>query len=234
MHHNLHIPFGWDSLAMCVGYKWHLFSHDRTAFTIVRVVHLAKINQQTSAYSFLLRRLHYLQWPPQRSLSLSRKRMLSYEGFVASLKTRCVSLTTWHWIICWKFRDGNFAKLATDVLRLQHKKPLMGECNFWHFCLLRLLCISPSHGCARVVYEVNLTSDGARKHSVVMNVSWLPLLRSCELDEWRHDQLQAMKLGGNANARSFFKRHGLTDTEMRVRDADSLVELINNTISTVF
>ncbi len=42
-------------------------------------------------------------------------------------------------------------------------------------------------------------------------------IRSCDLDEWTNEQLEIMKIGGNANAKSFFKKHGLTDAQMMVR-----------------
>lgn len=40
------------------------------------------------------------------------------------------------------------------------------------------------------------------------------VFRSCELDEWTADQLQLMRLSGNENAKAFFKKHGVTDTQM--------------------
>ena len=46
--------------------------------------------------------------------------------------------------------------------------------------------------------------------------------RSCDLDEFTGEQLHRMQLGGNANARTFFKNHGVTDTQM----------LVNNQFST--
>ena len=40
--------------------------------------------------------------------------------------------------------------------------------------------------------------------------------RSCELDEWTSEQLQIMKLGGNGNARTFFRGHGIRDMHTKV------------------
>jgi ADP-ribosylation factor GTPase-activating protein 2/3 len=36
-------------------------------------------------------------------------------------------------------------------------------------------------------------------------------VRSVDLDEWTQRQIDAMRLGGNANARQYFRQHGLTD-----------------------
>jgi ADP-ribosylation factor GTPase-activating protein 2/3 len=39
----------------------------------------------------------------------------------------------------------------------------------------------------------------------------LTFVRSVDLDEWTQRQVDAMNLGGNGNARSFFRKHGFTD-----------------------
>ncbi len=39
---------------------------------------------------------------------------------------------------------------------------------------------------------------------------------SCDLDEWTSDQLEIMKISGNGNAKSYFKKHGVTDEQMMV------------------
>ncbi len=39
----------------------------------------------------------------------------------------------------------------------------------------------------------------------------LTFVRSVDLDEWTQSQIDAMRLGGNANARSYFRKHGFTD-----------------------
>lgn len=36
-------------------------------------------------------------------------------------------------------------------------------------------------------------------------------MRSVDLDEWTQNQLDAMRLGGNGNAREFFRKHGYTN-----------------------
>ena len=45
----------------------------------------------------------------------------------------------------------------------------------------------------------------------------ITFVRSCDLDEWSADQLEIMKLSGNGNAKSYFKKHGVTDEQMMVR-----------------
>uniref|UniRef100_A0A7S3Y2V3 Arf-GAP domain-containing protein n=1 Tax=Heterosigma akashiwo TaxID=2829 RepID=A0A7S3Y2V3_HETAK len=41
----------------------------------------------------------------------------------------------------------------------------------------------------------------------------ITFVRSCDLDEWRPDQLERMKLGGNGNAKLYFRQHGNTGKE---------------------
>ena len=43
----------------------------------------------------------------------------------------------------------------------------------------------------------------------------LTFVRSCDLDEWTQEQLDAMTLGGNQNAKTFFKKYGISDIEMK-------------------
>lgn len=38
-------------------------------------------------------------------------------------------------------------------------------------------------------------------------------VRSTELDKWKPSEMEAMKRGGNGNARSFFRSHGIKDME---------------------
>lgn len=41
----------------------------------------------------------------------------------------------------------------------------------------------------------------------------MTFVRSLELDKWKPSEMEAMKRGGNGNARSFFRSHGITDME---------------------
>jgi ADP-ribosylation factor GTPase-activating protein 2/3 len=41
-------------------------------------------------------------------------------------------------------------------------------------------------------------------------------VRSVDLDEWTQRQIDAMRLGGNGNARQFFRKHGLTDMHGKI------------------
>jgi hypothetical protein len=36
------------------------------------------------------------------------------------------------------------------------------------------------------------------------------------LDEWTADQLEIMRISGNGNAKLFFRKHGVTESEMMV------------------
>jgi len=42
----------------------------------------------------------------------------------------------------------------------------------------------------------------------------ITFVRSCDLDEWTQEQLDIMRLSGNGNAREFFKKHGVTESQM--------------------
>ena len=42
------------------------------------------------------------------------------------------------------------------------------------------------------------------------------VFRSCDLDEWTAEQLQIMKVSGNGTTRDYFKKHGVTETQMAV------------------
>jgi hypothetical protein len=41
-------------------------------------------------------------------------------------------------------------------------------------------------------------------------------VRSVDLDEWTQRQIDAMRLGGNANAQKYFREHGLTDMHGKI------------------
>ena len=41
-------------------------------------------------------------------------------------------------------------------------------------------------------------------------------VRSVDLDEWTQRQIDAMRLGGNENARNYFRKHGLTDMHGKI------------------
>jgi ADP-ribosylation factor GTPase-activating protein 2/3 len=41
-------------------------------------------------------------------------------------------------------------------------------------------------------------------------------VRSLDLDEWTQRQMDAMRLGGNGNAKKYFRDHGLTDMHGKI------------------
>ena len=45
----------------------------------------------------------------------------------------------------------------------------------------------------------------------------LTFVRSVDLDEWTQRQIDAMRIGGNENAKKFFKKQGVTNFNDKVR-----------------
>lgn len=62
---------------------------------------------------------------------------------------------------------------------------------------------------ASVTHGVLLCLDCSSTHRS-MGVH-LTFVRSLDLDEWTQRQLDAMRIGGNGNARAFFRKHGFSD-----------------------
>lgn len=75
-------------------------------------------------------------------------------------------------------------------------------------------CPAPRPTWASVTYGVLLCLDCSATHrSMGVHTTFV---RSIDLDEWTQRQIDAMRLGGNENARKYFRDHGLTDMHGKI------------------
>lgn len=59
----------------------------------------------------------------------------------------------------------------------------------------------------------------------------LTFVRSVDLDEWTQRQIDAMRIGGNDNAKKFFKKQGVTDFHNKVCVCSWLMAIVSVFVS---